>query len=158
MTFNLTPLTNPQYQEFKNEVDSYQNNIIGFVSIIDLRSQGLADDRIADITSEYFDPEEWMNPANEDDSPFWARVDEDFALKLDGFVDTLAGGPNFGHRDYAVQPQEAKKLWEKFLNFFDKDTRIFYSVVLGDHSYVYNTGILIIDRDKAGVFNILAND
>ncbi len=159
MDFDFTPLTDPQYQAFKDKVTAHQHSIINFVSIAELRAKKLADDTIANLTSEYFDSAKWSNsPTIEDNDPWWARVDEAFALKPDGFVDTLAGGPNFGHREYAIQPTEAKKLWEEFLNFFDKDTRILYSVVLGDSTYTFSTGILIVDKDKAGVFNVLSND
>ena len=73
-------------------------------------------------------------------------------------MEVLAGGPNIGHREYTMSPDDAKRIWEEFLGFFDKNTRILYSVSLGSAGYVYSPGILIVDKDKAGVFNILAND
>jgi hypothetical protein len=58
------------------------------------------------------------------------RVGEDFALQPDGLVEILVGGPKFGHREYALEPTAAKELWEEFLDFFDKDTRVLYRSIV----------------------------
>jgi hypothetical protein len=92
MDYTFTPLDEPKYHQFKEEVSKYQTNIIDFVSVSDLRAQGLSDDAIADITSEYFDPEVWpirKDPNNRVEGPFWVRVDENFALKPIGLVAIL---------------------------------------------------------------------
>jgi len=69
----------------------------------------------------------------------------------------LCGGPEFGRREYDIALDEAKKTWAEFLNFFD-ESRILYNVSLGDTKYVFQGGILIVDKDKSGVLNVVQDD
>ena len=73
MKYEFTSLNEPKYQAFKDNVSKHHHNIIDFVSISDLRAQGMSDDTIADITSEYFDPEIWpirKDPGNKLEGAF----------------------------------------------------------------------------------------
>ncbi len=117
----------------------------------------MSNDEIADITSEFFDDSEW--PISKDPAipapEHWNQLEEKKAQ--DNLLPDLAGGPEFGHPEYAIQPEEAKKIWQQFVGFFDEN-RVFYEVNLGNNDMVFLNGILIIDRDKAGVLNIVHSD
>ncbi|HYG83894.1 MAG TPA: hypothetical protein VD907_03385 [Verrucomicrobiae bacterium] len=161
MKYTPTFLKDEHYEDFRKRVSAYHDNIIAFASIADLRATGKSNDEIADLTSEAFDTQIWpirLDPETaNDDGPFWETITESWAAKK--IVSNLMGGPAFGYRDYRMPPEEAGAIWETFLRFFDNDSRVLYEVNLGDHKkYVFSTGILIFDKDKAGVLNILQND
>jgi hypothetical protein len=159
---NFTSLTDPKYKQFKDHVNSFKQSryyIIDFVSIAELREQGKPNDEIAAIAAEYFDDHEW--PIRKDPTipvPKDVRfpvVSEEEAKK--DIIEDLCGGPNYGHTNYAIQPEEAEKIWKEFMSFFGDD-KVLYGVSLGDTEYVFLRGVVVVDRDKAGVLNIVQND
>jgi len=81
MAQDFISLKDPKYQQFKDHVNSFKKSgyyIVDFVSISDLRAEGMSNEDIADITSEFFDDHEW--PIRQDPNiqapEHWATVDE----------------------------------------------------------------------------------
>jgi len=159
---NLTSLKDPKYAQFKDRVNSFKQTryyIIDFVTIAELREQDKSNDEIAAIAAEHFDDHEW--PIRKDPSipvPQDVRfpaVSEEAAKK--DIIEDLCGGPNYGHTNCAIQPEEAEKIWKEFMSFFG-DGKVVYAVSLGDPEYVWLRGVVVVDKDKAGVLNIVQND
>ena len=146
MKANLTSLNDPKYQQLKDHVKASEHErhyIVDFVSVVDLRAQGKTNDEIAKIAAEYFD--------NSQPGEDWESVDEVWAQKH--AIEDLRGGLDYGQTEYALQEDEAEKIWEEFVELFNKD-RTFYTVSFGDQAHKWRSGILIVDSDKAGVLHI----
>ena len=124
MRYSPNLLTDERYKKFQERISKYHDNITAFADITDLREVGKSNDDIADITSESFDTRVWpirLDPETKDDEgPFWETTTERWAAKR--IISNLMSGPDFGYRDFRIQPDEAKAIWETFLNFFDKDS------------------------------------
>jgi len=62
-----------------------------------------------------------------------------------------------GHTRDTISPEKAEEFAQRFFDFFNSP-RGYSGMVLGDPSYVFENGLLLLDDERAGLLLILEND
>ena len=138
------------------------------VDIRPLRTQGCSQNEILDVLYDQWVDHKAHQKQREKHPEFYAKTTaldvtswQDYEVKqehaLEWLTYGLRGGGGVGHTTDTISPEKAEEFAQRFFNFFSSP-HAYSGMALGDPSYVFENGLLLLDDERAGLLLILEND
>lgn len=159
-------VANSLFGALKQAIHAYEgpprirSHIVELLSISAARGQGMDEDAIVDQVVRQVDPLFYArgNAQRAPQNATWA----DYQVSLeDARVMTVAelrDGRSHGWLDELIPHQRAEELFDTFAGLFESDRRYYSRLGLGDPDYIFSNGVVITDRQLAGVLWVLQTD
>lgn len=152
----------PEFSDLRRRINVHERAdgyyLIDLVSIAALRDEGRSQEEILDWVLEYFDDQPWPPPDERLASSSWEEHAASRSRAEEEAVAALVGGMFVGHSRDTVSPDEARELWKEFESFFPEEPQYYVELGLGDRDNVYSRGVVILDRERAGILWVVESD
>ena len=158
----LTEINNPEFARVEADIEAHPRlcgyYIIGLVSIRDLREDAVPQEAILEKLIDRFDddPTE-LDPDFVPDHE-WTDYETTLDRAWDHIIESLVGGREIGHTRKTMSESTASELFERFVGLCGSNPRFYIGLEIGDPTYVFMYGVLIVADELAGLLWIVEDD
>ena len=158
----LAEIDNPEFAALKADIESRPRlcgyYIVGLVLIREFRRTGVPQETILQELIDHFDDD--PNDPNPDFVPDheWTDYETTHDDARGHVIESLVGGPQIGHTQETMSESTAAEFFDRFVAECGANPRFYVGLGIGDRTYSFMYGALIVADDLAGIFWIVEDD
>lgn len=155
-------IINPAFEGIIERAETYPRicgyYILGLVDISGCRLTGMSDSDITNLVVDYFhDDPRWIESGStlEGDWDGYERSEE---IAINHLLSVLVGGGPIGHSRDDMPREIALEIVDLLKSIFNGSNRYLIDLDIGDRSYVFNHGVLVLSEKMAGLVYVVESD
>jgi hypothetical protein len=152
----------PEFAALKAEIESHPRlcgyYILELVSIYEWRHGGVPQETILEKLVDHFDSDPTDPNPNFVPDQEWTDYETTRDDARGHVVESLIGGSQIGHTRETMPRSTAAEFFDRFVAVCGANPRFYIGLGLGDRTYSFQYGALIVADELAGIFWIVEDD